>query len=263
MRRWKRQGYFWVLCVGALLLPGEPAVAAPQLGELLLRTGRYVESFWVQVASFASTEVVTQEKINKKGKSEFKTDTTNDYLAITKADEEGLTIEELRLPQTKGSNKSNPPSLLSTNGFPTLLLAFHPRYQANYHFQIANDGKSDGGSLAIYFKQISGMKSTCALVLQERIYPLALHGTAWIDTETGAIRKIAAALISPLNDINIKALDVDVTYKLQVLSSGSESRWLPSTAVINIQTALQQWRNTHRYSQYKRFTVELTESALR
>ncbi len=238
-------------------------MAAPQLEDLLMRTGRSVELFWQQVASFASTEVVTQEKIGRKGKREFRSDTTYDYLAITKADEEGLTIEELRLPRKGGSNKSNPPSLLSTNGFPTLLLVFHPQYHTSYRYHIAQEASEDGQLLAVNFEQIPGMKSTCALVLQDRIYPLALRGTAWIETKTGTIQKITAALISPLNDINIKAFKVEVDYKPQSFPPGSESRWLPSTAVVNIQTALQHWRNTHRYTQYKRFTVELTESSPR
>jgi hypothetical protein len=74
---------------------------------------------------------------------------------------------------------------------------------------------------------------------------------------------MTATLISPLKDINIFAFDVEVAYKLQSFASDPESRWLPSTAIISVQTARQHWRNTHRFSQYKRFTVESVESHLR
>jgi hypothetical protein len=118
-----RQGRFLALFIGAVLLSGNQAVAGPRLEELLMRTGRSVELFWQQVASYTCIEIVTQEKIDKK-KTEYKVDSTYDYLAITKADEEGLTIEELRLPKGKSSHGSHKTSLLSTNGFPTLLLIF-------------------------------------------------------------------------------------------------------------------------------------------
>ena len=258
-----RQGRFLAFCVGILLLSGNLSVAGSPLEELLQRTGRTVELFWQQIDSFSCTERVTQEKIGKKEKIEFKTDSTYDYLAITKAGEEGLAIEELRLPIKRSSKKSNAPSLLSTNGFPTLLLIFHPRYQTNYRYQIKPEGDEDGRLMAVHFEQIPGRQSTCALVLQERIYPLALQGTAWIDAATGTIQRMTATLVSPLKDINIHALNIEIAYKPESFSSDPESRWLPSTATINVHTALQHWRNIHRFSQYKRFTVESVQSVLK
>jgi hypothetical protein len=258
-----RHGRLLALCVGAVVLLGNQAVADSPLEELLLRTGRTVELYWQQVASYACTEIVTQEKIGNKEKTEYRTASTYDYLAITKVDEEGLTIEELRLPIKISSKKSKPPSLLSTNGFPTLLLIFHPRYQTNYRYEIKPAGVENGRLLAVHFEQIPGMQSTCALVLQERIYPLVLQGTAWIDAETGTIQKMTATLVTPLKDINIKAFSAEIAYQPQRFSHDSEPKWLPSAATISVDTALQHWRNIHRFSQYRRFTVESVQSVLK
>lgn len=74
---------------------------------------------------------------------------------------------------------------------------------------------------------------------------------------------MAAGLKSPMKDINIEALSIEVTYKSQAFPSDSDGKWLPESAVINVQTALQHWRNSHRYSEYKRFTVESLESKFR
>ena len=248
------------LCIIAIIPSVNGTVAGSGLDELLKRTGRTVEFYWQQIDSFACTELVTQEKIGKKQKIEFKTDSTFDYLALTKYHENGLAIEELRLPQKRSPDKSQKPSLLATNGFPTLLLIFHPRYQANYQYRLEPESVESSGLLRVHFEQIPGMRSTCALVLQERIYPLELRGSAWIDNETGTIRKVAADLISPLKDINIKAFSVEVVYRPETFSPDPEARWLPSTATINVQTALQHWRNVHRYSQYRRFTVQSLET---
>jgi len=206
-------------------------------------------------------ELVTQEKIKgRREKIEYKQESLFDYLALTKDQDGSLTVEELRLQQNKEMDKPNKPSLLITNGFPTLLLIFHPQYQADYRFQIEPARAGEGNLTGIRFEHIPGMPSTCALMLRDRIYPLELQGTAWVDNETGAIQKIDAGLIAPMKDINIKAFDVEVTYKPQLFQSEHEAKWLPSSAVINIQTALQHWRNIHLFSQYKRFTVESSET---
>ncbi len=247
------------MCVSVIWLSGSQCIAGSRLDELLTRTGKLVELFWQQVPSFTCTEQVSQEKIGKRGKIEYKKDSVFDYLALTKtAHGDDLTVEETRLPQKKTRERPNKPPLLATNGFPTLQLIFHPLYQANYQYQMEQDVEK-GKLLAIRFAHIPGLRSTCALVLQERVYALDLQGTAWIDAETGAIQKMTASLIAPLKDINIKSLDVVVVYKPQTFASEPEVRWLPSTATIDVQTALQHWRNIHLFSQYKRFTVQSLE----
>jgi len=205
-------------------------------------------------------ELVTQEKLGKHEKVEYKKDSLFDYLALPKEQEEFLTLEELRLSQKENAKKSNEPAVLSTNGFPTLLLIFHPQYRANYRYQMEINGSGDGKLTRVRFEHIPGTYSTCALALRDKIYPLDLQGTAWIDAQTGAIQKIAAGLIAPLKNINIKSFNVEVIYTPQLFPSDPEAKWCPSTAVIDVQTELQHWRNVHLFSQYKRFTVESVES---
>ncbi len=244
----------WFLCLGFLCIFGFPC-AGQDADALLERTGRTVELFWEQVPSFACTEAVIQEKIGSKGRIEYQLDSVFDYLALTRATEENLMIEELRLPRRQQVKKENKTSLLSTEGFPTLLLIFHPLYQGNYRFRIET-GNEEDGALRIRFEHVPGMRSTAALTIMDRIYPLELQGTAWVDAETGAIRKISAGLVAPMKNINIENFRIEVHYKPQNFQSDPETVWLPSRAVIEVQTALQHWRNTHIYSQYKRFSVQ-------
>jgi hypothetical protein len=248
------------LCVSAVLLLGSQCVAGPQLNQLLERTGRRVELFWQQVPFFTCTESVRQKKFGKKGKAEYREDSVFDYLAITEVQDGDLTVEELRLPQKMAKNKPNKPPLLKTNGFATLLLIFHPQYQADYRYQFEQEDGTNDKLLRIGFEHIPGTPSTCALMLKNMIYPLDLRGTAWIDKETGFIQKITAGLVAAPKDINIEVFTIEVTYKAQSLSSEPELKWLPSTAVIDVQTARQGWRNIHSFSQYKRFSVEEKES---
>ena len=117
--------------------------------------------------------------------------------------------------------------------------------------------------MRIHFEHILGTKSTTALRLRDRNYPLDIQGTAWIDPATGAIHRIAAGLGAPISDLNLKALEMEVRYDPHEFSTREDAYWLPSTATISIRTERQQWRNVHQYSKYKRFTVNTEDKILK
>jgi hypothetical protein len=246
------------LCVFSI--EGHRSFAASRTEEILERTGRVIEQFWEQIPSYNCRESVTREKLEKKGKVEYKQQLEFDYVAFTKEQAKALTVEEVRLPLKKNNDKLEEPSLLETSGFPTLLLIFHPRYQAGYRFHIEEDVIDDGRTVRVRFEHIRGAGSTSAVMVQGKAYALELQGTAWIDSNSGAIRKISASLMGPMRDINVEDFAAEATYELQRFPFESELRWLPSKVMIDLRTGLQHWRNTHLYSQYKRFVVEATEA---
>jgi len=159
---WIRSGFALLICVSASWIYLPISLADSRTDELLERTGRLVEQFWGQVPSFNCRESVTREKIEKSGKVEIKQELEFDYVALTNARDKNLTVEELRLPLKKGIEKPDMPSLLQTNGFPTLLLIFHPRYQTNYRYQIVDTGLDKKESVCIRFEHIPGAGSTSA-----------------------------------------------------------------------------------------------------
>ena len=235
-------------------LPAAPAPNGSRIDEILDRTGRAVELFWEQLPSYNCRESVTREKLEKKGKAEFRQTLEFDYVALTKTRNGHFTVEEARLPLKNKPEKSEPPSLLESNGFPTLQLIFHPRYQANYRF-VQEEGYG-GTSIRIHFEHIHGAGSTSAVLVQGVAHALELEGTAWIDSESGTIQKISANLMNPMEGINVEKFSAEVVYQPQHLENDSELRWLPSSVMIELQTKSQHWRNMHHYSEYRRFRVE-------
>ncbi len=242
----------------SMQLPAARGVAGSdlQLEEVLAHTRRSVESFWQKISSVTCTETLTQQKIGKKGKVEFKHDSVSDYLLITHRKGSDLNLEESRLVK-KNVDKSKERPLLTTNGFSTLLLVFHPRYRDSYRFYLDGDDLIDGKRLIrVRYEHVAGTPSTSALELRGRVYPLDMEGVAWIDPDTQAIRRVKAELKAPMDDLNLKAFYAVVDYRPQRFASSSEVFWLPSTAAIDIETARQHWRNVHRFADYKRFSVE-------
>jgi hypothetical protein len=56
-------------------------------------------------------------------------------------------------------------------------------------------------------------------------------------------------------DMGLLRLDADVSYS-DVTFNQSIRYWLPTRAVVEAETKRQHWRNTHLFSDYRRFDVE-------
>jgi hypothetical protein len=253
-----------VLTAGTMLSADlETTTSSMALNDILANTGKSVGAFFSQFESVTCVEKVTQEKIGKEGKAEYAQKSTFDYLVFLNLERDGLQVDESRLQQGKKGNVKNIP-LLITSGLPTLLLVFHPYYQESFRYQLEGNELANGGRLEkIQFQHVPGTKSTTALRLRGKDYPLDIQGIAWIDPETGVIRRITARLITPVSDLNVQALEMEVRYEAHKFSPGEGVYWLPSTATIGIQSERQIWRNTHQYSNYKRFTVNAENTIMK
>jgi hypothetical protein len=231
------------------------SAATPPLQDILTHTAESVERFWEQFSAVNCTEAVTQEKIGKQGKAVYRHDSYFDYLIIMNLEGDDLSVEESRILQKEAGKSSNLP-LLMTSGFSTLLLIFHPYYQGSFEFQRLEDEVAGRGLVRLSFRHIRGTRSTSALRLRGKDYPLDLVGTAWINPDSWAIEQIEAQLESPLEDLNLRSLRTTVKYAPQHFQSVNESEWLPVEASIDVETARQHWRNLHKFTDYRRFSVK-------
>lgn len=262
-----RIGCVLFFCVGVLsaspVRPSDPGAPAPSatLGDLLAHARKSVDAFWNQFRSVTCVETVTQEKLGKQGKVEYRQRSSFDYLALLNIENNDLLVEESRLQQTSKDKPKNIP-LLVTSGLPTLLLVFHPNYQEGFRYQLEGEEVAGGQKLVkIRFRHVPGARSTTALRLRNKNYPLEIQGIAWLDPETGTIHRIAAEIAAPMSDINLKRLEMDVSYAPCEFPEGIH--WLPSAATVDVQTERQHWHNLHQYSHYKVFMVNTEDKISR
>jgi hypothetical protein len=108
-------------------------------------------------------------------------------------------------------------------------------------------------ALKMHFKAVPGSSSPAALQLRGRNYPLPLAGDIWVDRETGAVVKLSAGLDGSFEDLGLRSLHADVEYAPVPFHEPEEAYWMPSIAVIDVETPKQHWRNVHRFSAYRRF----------
>ena len=253
-----------LLAILALLVAGlahadtslaeSPAKDLP-LPQLLERVGKQVETFWNQFASVTCTESVTQDKLGEKGKVLFEQRESFDYLLILQASGLDLSVDESRVEKTAKTTKGKA-SLLDTNGFSIFTLMLHPLYQSRYEFRRLPDETVQGRPLLrIGFQQVSDDRPLSVLLLRERQYALKWTGTAWIDPASFEVVRIQAGLGNSMADMGLLRLDADVSYS-DVTFNQSIRYWLPARAVVEAETKRQHWRNTHLFSDYRRFEVE-------
>jgi len=240
------------LANGADLAPAKPAVAA---ADLLERAGKRVKDFWDQIASVTCTEALVQERMNEKGKVALSARSSYDYLISMRWDGQGLMVDESRIPIGSSQKRTPQSALLSTQGFATLVLIFHPEFQSGYSFAL--DGVEPGTALVrVAFVPKKGGSSPAALSLKDRTYPIAWEGVAWMDPNEGVITKIQAHWKDPAEEIGLRNLSSEVNYVPIIFRGGERAWWLPEKARIDVKTVHQEWRNTHQFTNYRLFSVE-------
>ncbi len=237
-----------------------PCAANPVAFESFLsRTTGLVSGLLDEFSDVKCTERVTQERLGKNGKVEYKEVSSYDYLVILSQTGGELTLDESRVEQQHAQHKKQI-SLLVTNGFAMGFLVFHPYYANSFEFrEEGNETVNGRPARKVHFRHVRGTRSPTALALRGREFPLDLEGDAWIDASSGAILRMTSAIPTGIEDLGLRLLRSEVEYA-PVSFPDSKPSWLPLTATIEVETARQHWRNTHRFSDYKRFSVSTQEN---
>ena len=231
------------------------------LDKVLDRAAQRISDFLDQFSNVKCVEQVTQTKLKPNGKVELEEQSTFDYLAILTSAGGELTLDESRLPvKTATADRKKDISMLLSNGFGTLFLVFHPYYAGSFEFTDAGSEMVEGHEARkVHFVHTRNTRSIAALALRGREYPLELSGNAWIDPETGNILRMEAGIGSTLEDVGMKTLESSVRFAPVVFNKGHAAYWFPSEAMVEVETPRQHWRNTHRFSGYKQFSVTTEE----
>jgi hypothetical protein len=247
--------------VAMVCFVADPASAGQNsLDDLLARTSQQASAFLEQFSDVKCAEQVQQEKLGKDDKVEFKQESTYDYLVILTNPGGELSLDESRLAVHEAKLGKKNTSMLVTNGFATLFLVFHPYYAESFRFTALEDEVVDGHRLSkVAFQHVRGTRSPAALALRGREYPLELSGTAWIDPQTGVIARIAAGIDNTMMDVGLKTMRSEVQYAPVPFRGMKETYWFPVLASVEVETPRQHWRNTHRFTDYKRFSVSTEE----
>jgi hypothetical protein len=256
----------WLYC-GVVAFGQMPSVpqALPAAGDMpvsteteaLLRARKTVEKYFEQATNVVCTENVTQAMVGKNGKANYREESVFDYQLQANTNSGSLKLVESR-DTRKAAFRDSARTLLITNGLTSMLLIIHPNYEASYTFEPAGQESVDGMSFAkINFKPIPGASSPAAFQLRGQNYPLPLSGTIWIEQQTGAVSKLIASVDTSLSDLGLQGMRSEIHYATVHFHDPEESYRMPISAVIDVETPRQHWRNIHRFAGYKRFRATI------
>src|ERR1017187_8885571 len=261
-KRFVRLALVILTCGGFCLGSDAPgSSAASKLPGLLQRTGEQMSEYLDRFSDVRCTERVVQEKFrNGKDKIDLKEESTYDYLVMLSNTGGELNLSESRLPVHEAKADKKNRSMLVSNGFATMFLVFHPLYANSFEFNTVGEEVVNGHRLTkVAFRHIRGTRTPAALALRGREYPLELSGTAWIDAETAVINKMSAGVENTMVDVGLNTLHTDVEFVPFPFKDLQKTYWLPFTAVGEVETPRQHWRNTHAFTNYKLFSVSTEE----
>ena len=242
-------------------VPAPAAVdgAAPAVTDPLARARKQIQMYFEQFSDLTCKESVTQLVLNSSGRTIYRENSAYDYQFQTTDVNGSWKFSETR--ESRNSAFRDPArSLLVTTGFASMLLVAHPMYEGSYIF--SSDGTESLGGVSyerVRFKPIAGTSSPASLRLRGKNYPLPLSGTLWIDPQSGAVAKLEATVDSGLSDVGLAGMHSEVYFALHQFHGQKETEWVPESATIDVQTPHQHWRNLHRFTDYKRFNVNVHE----
>ena len=235
---------------------GDPAFLARANDSLLLARKR-IDEFFEQTANVVCNEDVAQTMVGKNGKPMYREESVFEYQLQPNTRSGSLKLVESREPR-KEAFRDPTKTLLITNGFASMLLVLHQNFEPSYTFQPVGEEVIDGRTLVkIHFKPVPGASSPAAIQLRSRNYPLPLTGDVWIERETGSVVKLITSLESSMDDLGLHDLRSEIHYSIVQFHDPEEAYWMPASAVIDVETPKQHWRNVHRFTSYKRFRATI------
>ena len=248
-----------VLAVVCLLSAGASrAQSAGSVPDVVPKTRELVAQFVEEFGTIRYEEDLSQQKLKENDKVAYKQETVFDSIIRMRVDDEGkLRVDEQRIIEKTPVHVERRP-LLSTYGFSSLAMIFHPYYESSFRFTRLENDSLQGQSLArIGFEHIPGAPTPLLYQMIGADKPMELKGTAWIDAGTGQVHRIEAefGFESKDKDMPVKAVRAELVYGPVVLRDEKTPRVLPVSATIDLETPRQHWRNIHRFLDYRKYRV--------
>ena len=225
--------------------------------EVLLRSRKLIDRFLEQASDVVCNEDVAQTIVGKNGKPMYREESVFEYQMQANTRGGSLKLTETRDARKEAFRDPNK-TLLITNGFTSMLLVLHPDFEADFVFSPVGEVMLEGRTMVkMHFRPVPGASSPAAIQLRNRNYPLPLAGDIWIEPESGAVAKLTSSLESQLDDLGLHDLRSEIHYSIVQFHDPEEAYWMPSSAVIDVETPKQHWRNVHRFTAYRRFRATI------
>lgn len=146
---------------------------------------------------------------------------------------------------------------LMSKGYAGIPLFFHPMYRAEAAFRYLGRETAGSRSCVIGFTQLADV-ARLACNFHSATGPVLfwVQGIAWVDPANFQIARMRTDLLKPVVEAGLQQNTTEI--QLQEVHFGQTGRtlWLPREVVVTSRWRGGLFRNSHRYSNYKLFTVD-------
>jgi tetratricopeptide (TPR) repeat protein len=231
-------------------------VACPS-EQVLTEAGLRVKQLADDIGKFAAIEELQHEQVDELGHAISKETRRYNYVAsISEANPGYLEVEEYRL---ENSALARYPDNISSSGFTTLALVFHPDMQPTFEFTCEGLGEWHGQTAwLMHFRQRGNQPNRIHdMKIGGMIYPIDLKGRAWISADKFQIVHMESQLVKPLPAIQLLTEHQIVDYGPVQFKAGQ--LWLPSSAELYFDYHKHRYHRKHSFSHFMLFSTSSRE----
>ena len=230
------------------------------LDSLLLKMGERVDAYFLNFPNTTSKESVLLERMKANGKVEASLRQDFDYLVIAAPDQGRTGFEEDR--RERKDRRSKPPKLTGyclTSGYTGIPILFQTRRQSGCSFRYLGRQPSAPRAHVIAFAQRPESGNAIGSFRTNPEYkstPLLYQGLIWVDPVTYQITRLRVELLAPMPEIGLSGHTTEISFGEVHFESLSQAFWLPQKVMVTIRWKGKTYRNLHRYSEFRLFTVK-------
>lgn len=237
------------------LTPGVVCPAARVINE----SGKRVQELVRDLSRFAASEDLFHQSIDAFGFATRTETRKYDYVAMVSESQTGtVSIEEYR---SDKPGQGGYPDHISSTGFITLALVFHPDMQKDFDFVCEGQAEwREQTSWLVHFRQRHDRPNRMhSYTLGGQVFPVDLKGRAWITADKFQIVRIEADMIKPMPEIQLLSEHQTVEYGPVPFLKKNTTLWLPKTAEIYFDFRKHRYYRRHAFDHFMLFSVDTEE----
>lgn len=234
-----------------------PNVSCPP--DILDMTGKRVEEFVDDVSRIAAIEHLLHEQLDEMGDALTKETRTFNYVASFIDSKQGsIAVDEYR---QEHLGLADFPDHISSSGFATLALVFHPKIRDSFEMVCEGLGELRGQpNWLVHFKQRDDRPAQMHdYRVGDEVYSLKLKGRAWITADKFQIVRIESELVEPVPQIRLAGEHQVVEYGPVPFTKRKAQLWLPQSAEIYLDFRRRRYYRKHSFDHYMLFAVDADE----
>jgi hypothetical protein len=173
----------------------------------------------------------------------------------------GLT-EYRATPEGKAVEAQGPTTgSIRTKGFASASWVFHPNCQEDVRYRYLGRQKVQGQEMAVLaFAQQPEKAKMIGMVIVDGISePALIQGIAWVDTTNYQITRMRSDLLRPLAKLRLARQTTEIQFVEVHFNDAPSGLWLPQNVTVTVEWKGKTFRNSHTYSNFKRFNVAAAE----